>query len=196
MPDDTTTGGTPGTDGTSAQAGQAASQSQGNATGGKPGSDGTSGQADDTSGLKSALQREREGREAAERELKNLKEKDLPEAERKQRRLSELEAAERSWATERQDLRMEAQAVRLASKLGFADAEDALGWLARNRDQVEFDDKGSPTNLERLLRELLKTKPHYVADAVRPRGSAEGGARGTGAPVDFNAAIRRAAGRG
>lgn len=144
---------------------------------------------------KEAVARIAQERDAVRQELRQLREKDIPEAEKAQRRLVELEAAASAWTIERQNLVMEAQAVRLAAKLGFADAEDALGWLARNRNDVEFDDKGSPVNLERLLRELLKSKPHYQADAVRPRGSAEGGARGTGAPVDFNAAIRRAAGR-
>lgn len=195
MPDDTTTGGTPGPGGTPGQAGQAQG-SQTNATGGTPGTDGTSGRADDYAELKAAIAKEREQRETAERALKDLREKDLPEAEKRVRRISELEAAEQHWNAERQDLRIEVEAVRVAGKLGYADADDALGWLTRHRDQVEFDDKGNPTNLSHLLRELLKSKPHYLAETTRPRGSAEGGARGQGAPVDFNAALRRSAGRG
>lgn len=195
MPDDTTTGGTPGGGGTPTQAGQAGTGSQSSATGGTPGSGGTPGQADDYTELKNAIAKERERARLAEERLKTVEEKDLPEAEKRQRRISELESAEKSWTSERQDLRMEIQAVRAAAKLGFADPEDALGWLSRNREKVVFDDKGHPTNLESLLREVLKTKPHFLAETVRPRGSAEGGARGTGAPVDFNAAIRRAAGR-
>lgn len=188
MTDEATPGATPGAAGATPPAGQ-----------GDPGSGSASSAAPDdhaAANAREALARIAKERDDARRELKQLREKDLPDAEKRQRRIDELEAAEKGWATERQDLRMEAQAVRTAAKLGFADAEDALGWLARNRHQVEFDDNGSPTNLERLLKELLKTKPHYLAETARPRGSAEGGARGTGAPVDFNAAIRRAAGRG
>lgn len=186
MADEPTPGATPGAGGATPTAGQ-----------GDPGTGAAAASASDdrsAANAKEALARIATERDEARAELKRLKEKDLPEAERTARRLSELEAAEKAWQSREQDLVMEAQAVRLAAKLGFADAEDALGWLARNRDQVEFDG-GRPTNLERLLRELLKSKPHYLAEAVRPRGSAEGGARGTGAPVDFNAAIRRAAGR-
>lgn len=148
----------------------------------------------DTLTVEEARKLRSEARNLRER-LKQLEEKDLPEAERRQKRLSELEASETRWTTERQDLQMEASAVRLATKLGFADADDALGWLARNRGKVTFSDEGRPTNLEHLLKELLREKPHYLAETSRSRGTAEGGARGVGAPVDFNAALRRAAGR-
>lgn len=143
-----------------------------------------------------ALARIASERDALRTELKTLREKDLPEAERTSRRLAELEQSERTWQMERQDLRMEAQAIRVASKLDYYDAEDALGWLARHRDRVEFDDKGNPTNLEKLLRELAKENPRYLKAAAQPRGSAEGGTRGeAGGVIDMNAALRRAAGR-
>lgn len=195
-------GGTPGSDGTSGQPAsqgqqqqqQSQSTGQNGAAGQQPQGDGTSTQQrdpNDVAGLKSALASERSEREAMAKRLKALEEKDLPEAERVKRQRDELEAADKTKATRIRELSTQNTAIRTAIRLGFSDPDDALGFLALNADRVTYDGD-TPSNLESLLKDLLKAKPHLKTGGQADPGSADGGARG-GAPVSMSDRIRQAA---
>jgi cell wall-associated NlpC family hydrolase len=130
---------------------------------------------------------------AAEEELKKLRDASLSDSERRDKRLAELERAQASFEIERQDWRLRDAVTRTAMRLGYADPTDAVALV--DRAAVEFDDAGSPKNVDRLLTDLLKAKPH-LAGGTRPFGSFDGGARGQ--PVtgkDMNTLLRQAAGR-
>lgn len=58
-------------------------------------------------------------------------------------------------------------------------------------DAVDFDDKGKPTNLAKLIETIRKRHPDLFA-----AGNADGGSRGGAPGPDMNTIIRRAAGRG
>lgn len=118
----------------------------------------------------------------------------LPEQERLQRRLAELEQAQTEHERERTEWRTQAAVTKTALRLGFQDPVDAFALL--DRAALEHDDSGAPKNVDKLLAELLKAKP-YLGGAGRPSGSADGGVVGqTSQPgQDMNARIRAAAGR-
>lgn len=117
----------------------------------------------------------------------------LPEQERLQRRVTELEAATAAHERERADWQTRDAVGRAALRLGFRDPVDAFALL--DREQLDLDDKGKPKNVDRLLTELLNAKP-YLGGTARPQGSADGGSRGA-APAgnSMNDVLRRAAGR-
>lgn len=117
----------------------------------------------------------------------------LPEQERMQRRVSELETAAAEHERERVEWRVQAAVTRSALQLGFQDPVDAFALL--DRSAIETDENGAPKNVEKLLNDLIRSKP-YLGGAGRPSGSADGGTLGTSTQaMDFNAQIRRAAGR-
>jgi hypothetical protein len=117
----------------------------------------------------------------------------LPEQERLQRRLADLERQASSHEQERRDWQVREAVTRSASKLGYADPVDAFALL--DRSALEFADDGTPKNTDRLLADLLRAKP-YLAGGTRPMGSFDGGVRGQPAKgQDMNAVLRAAAGR-
>jgi hypothetical protein len=117
----------------------------------------------------------------------------LPEQERVQRRLAELEQANAAHERERTEWRTQAAVTKAALRLGFQDPVDAYALL--DRAALDHDENGEPRNVDRLLADLLKAKP-YLGGAGRPSGSADGGINGqTGQAMDMNARIRAAAGR-
>lgn len=142
-----------------------------------------------------ALRKERQRADLAEKTLKDLQEKDLPAHERTARRLAEVEPQLGAKDVEIRSLKTQNGAIKVAIKLGFGDPDDALGYLALNGSKVDYDDANAPTNLEALLKDLLKAKPHLArgAQGAGP-GSADGGSRG-GAATDMNSRIREMAGR-
>ncbi len=151
-------------------------------------------------GGKSALQKERVAAsewkakaETAARELQALKDAQLTDVERRDKRLAELEAKESDWERERQDWQTREAVTVTALRLGYADPQDA--YFLIDRAALEFDETGKPRNVDKLLTALLAAKP-YLAGASRPGGSFDGGPRGAPAGgVDMNDLIRRSAGR-
>lgn len=99
----------------------------------------------------------------------------LPEQERKDRRLAELEAAQKGWDRERKDWRTEKAVVQTAVRLGYRDPGDAYALL--DRDALEFDENGNPTNVEKLLEALAETKAYLTG--APGRGSFDQGRQGT-----------------
>lgn len=200
VPDETT-----GADGTQAdpkaqpQAGASQAQAADAQSSQADGADNASGTVDVT-----ALQREltETRREAAKNrtELKRLQDAakaaadaSLPEQERLQNRLAELERANTEHERERAEWTTQAAVTKSALRLGFLDPVDAYALL--DRAALEHDEQGAPKNVDKLLAELLRAKP-YLGGAGRPSGSADGGVNGQPATgMDMNARIRAAAGR-
>lgn len=211
MPETTPgTGATPGTPATGAQAGTAADagattgqQRDAAAQGGQGGTTTDDGATDDQglgAGGQSALEKERAARREAERlhreaqaQIKTLTEKDLPEAERAQRRLADLEQQSRSWEVERAQMRTEIEVARHATRLGFRDPADAFALI--DAGSIERDADGRPQNVETVLKNLLRDKPYLRATAST--GAADQGSRGQagngtqgGKPADMNNWLR------
>ncbi len=187
------TGGTPGDGGIPAQAAAQQAQQQ-TGTGATPGDGGTPAHPEDTTNLRGALQKERERAEAAEKRLKELTEKDLPEAERTKRRLDELETTNRTLVQQLQTERIQSAVIAAATRLGFADPADAYSLLPA--DAIELED-GKPKGVDKALKELLTRKHYLASSSARASGSVDQGAKGgSKTDNDFNAMIRRAAGRG
>lgn len=117
----------------------------------------------------------------------------LPEQERQTRRIAELEQQIAAHQAEKTEWTTQAAVTRAALKLGFLDPADAFALLDRNA--LDRDEGGAPRNVDKLLADLLKSKP-YLGGAGRPTGSADGGVQGDATPaMDMNARIRAAAGR-
>jgi len=154
-------------------------------------------------GGQAAIEREREARREAQRELKEVRaqlkqltEKDLPEAERQAREMAELRAANAELSKELQTHRVRESVMTTASRLGFADPTDAFRLV-----DIELDDEGKPKAVEAALKSLLEAKPYLRSSSARAAsgGSVDAGntgGAGAGSGEDMNATIRRMAGRG
>lgn len=146
-----------------------------------------------------ALQREREARENAIKErdalaakVKEFEDRDKSEAQKNAERIQELEQQLTAEQSARRTALAEVATTTAARKANFRNPDLAFRLIAGD---VEFDDKGQPKNIDRLLSDLAKTYPDLV--------SGNGGGSGLGpqgAPVatgnqSMNDIIRRAAGR-
>ncbi len=85
----------------------------------------------------------------------------LSETEKLQKRLAELERQQATYQRERQERTLKYEAMLVASKLGIVDPEAAYKLLDLTR--IEFDEDGTPKNIEQALKELLKAKPYLAA---------------------------------
>jgi flagellar biosynthesis GTPase FlhF len=149
-----------------------------------------------------ALQRElAEARREAARYRNEAKKQTDAQRSEEEATLSDLEKANRKIADlerEREDLltRSQERAVRLATvdaaaRLGFRSPEVAYKLI--DRAVIEYEEDGSPKNIEKLLKDLLQREP-YLGKAS-PAGDFGGGNRGptpTTQP-DMNVLLRRAA---
>lgn len=145
-----------------------------------------------------ALKREREQREAAEksarelaRKLKVYEDAEKTESEKTSERITALEAERDALVAARREDTLRLAASAAARKLGFKNPDLAFRLVASG--SVEYDEKGQPKNVERLLEDLAKADPYLTTTT----GDWGGGPRGTPADggQDMNTLIRRAAGR-
>ena len=82
------------------------------------------------------------------------------------RRVAELEAQLLAAQEERQQALVRASVDRAAVRLGIVDPDAAYRLL--DLAQLEFDEQGRPTNVERLLEQLVRERPYLRAQAVSP----------------------------
>ncbi len=116
----------------------------------------------------------------------------LSETERLQKRLAELEREQAAYQRERQERTLKYETMLAASRLGIVDPDAAYKLL--DLAGIEFDEDGTPRNIEAALKELLKAKPYLAAQPAAISGSPTNPAR-TGAGVNaFTAALYRGAG--
>jgi hypothetical protein len=97
----------------------------------------------------------------AKDELKKLQDAQKTAEQRAAERLAELEAQQTTWQREMQELRVAQSVERQASKFGIVDTEAAVKLM--DWSQLEFDkETGQPTNVEKVLKALVKDKPYLV----------------------------------
>jgi hypothetical protein len=114
-----------------------------------------------------------------EQRLQEIADKDLDEQTKKDRRLSELEAERTVLLQERQRTMVTMEVNRLQPKMGLVDVDAAsrlLDW-----EQIEYGDDGKPSNVEDLLRGLLKDKPYLGGQRPIPSGTINPAGGTTGA---------------
>jgi len=104
----------------------------------------------------------------------------LSETEKLQKKLAELERQQAHYERERQERTLKYETMLTASKLGIVDTEAAYKLL--DLAAIEFDEDGTPKNIEKALRDLIAKRP-YLASAAA--GSPTNPARGQTAPATF-----------
>jgi hypothetical protein len=102
----------------------------------------------------------------AEARLKTIDEAALSETERLTKRATELEAQLATEQIARREERIRSAVLVSASSLSYADPEDAYPLLLARGDRVEINEQGEPTNVKKLLEDLLKAKPHLAKVAA------------------------------
>lgn len=154
--------------------------------------------ADDVTGLKSALQAERDARKAADktakdlaRELETIKNSGKSESEKLAARLEALEKDNQAKGAAIRE-RDAKDATRDAAKKAGAPDGDLIYRVLKG--DIEYDDDGKPTNLKDLIADLKQTTPHLFKPATT---RVDGGAGNGSKPGkdDMNSMIRAAAGR-
>lgn len=159
------------------------------------------GQQDDpAAGLKSALDKERDARKAADKELKDLRAK-IAKLEAKDQTDVERLTGERDTLLQRvTDLEQRNRAT--AGKVVALEAARKANAIAPNavyaliRDDLEFDDADAPTNVDALIANARKAEPSLFQASS---GSGDGGrgqnGKAAGDPNSIiNAGIRQAIG--
>lgn len=116
----------------------------------------------------------------------------LTEQEKLQKRLKELEQQTESQTKALRSRTTEYEVKLAAAQMGIVDPEAA--WKLLDTSSLEFDADGKPKDVEKALRELLKTKTYLVGQR-QPNAGAGAGGTGGNPKTTMNDAIRRAAGR-
>lgn len=117
-----------------------------------------------------------------EEKVKAQEEATLSEAEKLQRRLSELEREREHLLAERRERAMRYEVAVAAQKLGIVDPDAAVRLL--DTSSLEFDESDRPVNVEEALKALVKAKPYLVAPHVSA-GSPTNPATGTQRSATF-----------
>lgn len=114
---------------------------------------------------------------------------EMTELQRATDRATQLEKDLEAERTARRETTLRLETVSAARRLGFRDPELAYRLIG----DVDYNDKGEPKNLDKMLADLSKSHP-YLVNGTSDYG---GGPRGTppSSGPDMNDAIRRAAGR-
>lgn len=99
--------------------------------------------------------------------LKTFEDAQLTEQERLQKRLQELEGGEKTWKQERQSITTRYEIMLNASKMGIVDPEAAYKLI--DQAELKFSDDGRPANIERVLQDLLESKPYLRGNATGPQ---------------------------
>jgi len=106
---------------------------------------------------------------------KARKDQELSETERLTKRATDLERQLAEAARSNQERTVRYATVAAAAKLGFADPDDAFRLL--DQSALEFEDDGTPRNLDAQLGALAKAKPYLLSQA-RAAGSFDTGTGG------------------
>lgn len=99
-----------------------------------------------------------------EAELRRRQEQELSEVERLRIRVEEAERAKLELERRLQEVALRSAVVERASQFGIIDPDAAYRLLDLAR--VEFDDDGRPTNLDTLLRELVRKRPYLAGQGA------------------------------
>jgi hypothetical protein len=149
------------------------------------------GQTDQYAELRGALSREREQRQALERQLRDLQKQGMSDDEKK--RLSELEAQNAERDKREKNLILRYEIAARAPKLGIVDPEIAVMLLERD-SSVTVGDDGKVVGLDEALKQLVKDKPHLVQRVQQvDAGAGTGGQRTRSGKPTMNDIIRQGA---
>lgn len=124
---------------------------------------------------------------AAADELAKIKESQLSETEKLQKRLAELEQARAAAETQARETLIKSAIVAAAARLNFVDPEDAYSLV--NKAAVEFEN-GQPANVEKLVKDLAESRK-YLIKSSNP-ALATFNPSGNGGPVAETDAQKRA----
>jgi hypothetical protein len=102
-------------------------------------------------------------REAAEQARKDA---ELGEVERTKKQFSDLQSQFEQYKQQTQARIVRYEIEAQASKLGIIDPEAASALL--NKSSLEFGEDGSPLNAEKLLKDLIKSKPYLAPKPAEP----------------------------
>lgn len=145
-----------------------------------------------TSGLKSALQKERDANEKAKKDQARLAELEAKEKEREDATKSETDKlttrattaeAERDAARAERDSaqaalkteRIKNSIIAEASKMGFTDPADA--YTLTDLKEIQIDDQGAVTGAAEAIKKLAEAKP-YLLGKPAPKGDGMGTPKG------------------
>ena len=120
--------------------------------------------------------------EAKAKELDDLKAKleadKLSETEKLQKQLATLQSEHDNAIRAAQERTINYEVRLQAAQMGIVDPDAAAKLL--DWSQIEYDDNGSPTNVNDLLKNLLKTRPYLAGKAqVQTSGGATNPSRST-----------------
>lgn len=125
--------------------------------------------------LKKANDESKEHRLKA-KELDELKAKieadTLSEKEKLEKKLTDLQRSHDDVVRAHQERVINYEVQLRAAQLGVTDTSDAVKLL--DWSEIEYDDSGSPTNVESLLKELLKAKPYLKRESKSPAPTSGG----------------------
>ena len=145
----------------------------------------------DAGGLKSALQKERRARKAAERERNKLarekkerEEAEASDADKVKARADSAEARAAALATKLREKALENQIQKHAGEYNFVDMDDVLGAIKAEDIDIE-QDEDDPSDIEvdeasvkAALKSLAERKPHWVGKTQE--GTPKSGSKNAG----------------
>ena len=99
-----------------------------------------------------------------EKALKEKEEAELSEQERLQRRVAEYEARLAELERDRQERTLQYEVKLRAAAMGIVDPDAA--WRLLDLAAIEFDEDGTPTNIDEALEALVKAKPYLRSQAA------------------------------
>lgn len=119
---------------------------------------------------------------------KAAKDAQMGEVEKLQARIAELEREKTGLSDQLKATDLKSAVQRAASKLGFADPDDAMRLL--DPAEIEYSDDGRPRNLDHLLGDLVRTKPYLKSSFTQPPDLGQGD-RGTSPGTLTRAALEK-----
>jgi|YelNatPaOPRAMG01_1025707.scaffolds.fasta_scaffold03111_8 hypothetical protein len=93
----------------------------------------------------------------------------LSETERLQRQVAELERRAAQAERERQERTLRYETMLAAGRLGIVDPDAA--WRLIDPAALEYDEDGSPTNVEAVLRDLIRKRPYLAGGSAGQIGA-------------------------
>lgn len=174
-----------------AQAVDGAAQAAADSDGSTPMVDQASSGGEETISLEEArkLRREAQGlrKRLAEFEAVDARRKqaELTELDQAKQRLADMEAQLATANTAHQEQIVRYEVMLRATGMNVVDAEVVARLL--DWSSLEFDENGAPTNVEKLLRDLLKAKPYLIKPAEQSAAAPNVNARNGNEKVDAKA---------
>ena len=99
-----------------------------------------------------------------EAKLKEIEDSKLSETDKLNKRVADLEKLQSEGIRDRQERIVKYEVMLGAQKLGIVDPDAAYRLL--DLAELKFDEDGNPTNLEKVLQDLLKAKPYLIKVAA------------------------------